>query len=118
VDEVYRLFFVRTLRMLQKQQDYPFRLCSLNIPGVCGYHLTALYVGIEKGKHYLCKSWPGLSSLPRRQLFEQQPYKALSASATKAAGISATFAVNYTKGLFKWLISCKYLGCFWRWCCD
>ncbi|KAL9370350.1 hypothetical protein Peur_041549 [Populus x canadensis] len=104
--------------MLQKQQDYLFRLCSLNIPGVCGYHLTALHVGIEKGKHYLCKSWPGLSSLPRRQLFKQQPYKALSASATKAAGISATFAVNYTKSLFKWLISCKYLGCFWRWCCD
>jgi hypothetical protein len=25
-----------------------------------------LYVGIEKGKHCLCKSWPALSSLPRR----------------------------------------------------
>jgi hypothetical protein len=67
MDGVYQLFFVRTLRMLQKQQDYLFHLCSslINIPEM-GVATTLLPMGIEKGKHYLCKSWPGLSSLLRR----------------------------------------------------
>ncbi|KAL7141278.1 hypothetical protein ABFS83_08G042800 [Erythranthe nasuta] len=28
--------------------------------GGCGKHLTTLYANIEKGKHCICKSWPGV----------------------------------------------------------
>jgi hypothetical protein len=71
--------------------------------------------GNDKGKHCKSNSSPGCVILTEETAAEQQPHRALPGSATKAAGISATFAVNYTKSLFKWLISCKYLCCFFRW---
>jgi hypothetical protein len=39
--------------------------------------------------------------LTKETAVEQQPYKALLALATKAAGISTKVVVNYTKSLFK-----------------
>lgn len=29
--------------------------------GGCGKHLTTLYASIDKGKHCMCKSWPGVA---------------------------------------------------------
>ncbi|CAK9185784.1 unnamed protein product, partial [Ilex paraguariensis] len=26
----------------------------------CGKHLTTLFAGIEKGKHCMCRPWPGV----------------------------------------------------------
>jgi hypothetical protein len=73
----------------------------------CGGWGNVLPAGKDKGKHCKSKSSPGcVIILNEETAAEQQPHRALSASATKAAGISATFAVNYTKSLFKWLISC------------
>ncbi|KAI3824120.1 hypothetical protein L1987_05569 [Smallanthus sonchifolius] len=28
--------------------------------GGCGEHLKPLYTGIEKGKHCMCRAWPGV----------------------------------------------------------
>ncbi|XP_011048129.1 PREDICTED: uncharacterized protein LOC105142276 [Populus euphratica] len=65
----------------------------------------------RKGKALPVQVMAGVVILTKETTVKQQPYKALSVSATKAAAISATFAVKYTKSLFKWLISSKYLGC-------
>uniref|UniRef100_A0A3N7F5W7 Uncharacterized protein n=2 Tax=Populus trichocarpa TaxID=3694 RepID=A0A3N7F5W7_POPTR len=60
--------------------------CNKYSWGGCGNHLTAVYAGIEKGKHCTCKPWPGVVILTEETAAEQQPYRALSAnSATKAA---------------------------------
>ncbi|KAJ6916124.1 hypothetical protein NC652_018725 [Populus alba x Populus x berolinensis] len=62
--------------------------CNKYSWGGCGNHLAAVYAGIEKGKHCMCKPWPGVVILAEETAAEQQPYRALSAnSATKAAGI-------------------------------
>ncbi|KAG6766883.1 hypothetical protein POTOM_028060 [Populus tomentosa] len=69
--------------------------CNKYSWGGCGNHLAAVYAGIEKGKHCMCKPWPGVVILAEETAAKQQPYRALSAnSATKAAGISATFAME------------------------
>ncbi|XP_006380739.1 uncharacterized protein LOC7473128 [Populus trichocarpa] len=63
--------------------------CNKYSWGGCGNHLTAVYAGIEKGKHCTCKPWPGVVILTEETAAEQQPYRALSAnSATKAAADS------------------------------
>ncbi|KAJ7009378.1 hypothetical protein NC653_000142 [Populus alba x Populus x berolinensis] len=46
----------------------------------------------RKGKALLVQVMAGVVILTKETAVEQQPYKALSASATKAAGIPATFA--------------------------
>ncbi|KAL8471980.1 hypothetical protein ACS0TY_029280 [Phlomoides rotata] len=34
----------------------------------CGKHLTTIYANIEKGKHCMCKSWPGVVIPPEHHL--------------------------------------------------
>jgi len=59
---------------------------------VCGHRI---------GKALPVQVMVGVVMLTKETAVEQQPYKALLASATKAAGISTKVAVNYTKSLFK-----------------
>jgi len=59
---------------------------------VCGHRI---------GKALLVQVMAGVVILTKEIAVEQQLYKALSTSATKAAGISTKVEVNYTKSLFK-----------------
>ncbi|KAK9284845.1 hypothetical protein L1049_024025 [Liquidambar formosana] len=34
--------------------------CGKHSWGGCGKHLAPLYANIEKGKHCMCRSWPGV----------------------------------------------------------
>ncbi|KAL4568652.1 hypothetical protein LXL04_024267 [Taraxacum kok-saghyz] len=35
--------------------------CGLTGWGGCGEHLRPLYAAIDKGKHCMCRSWPGVA---------------------------------------------------------
>ncbi|EEF40067.1 conserved hypothetical protein [Ricinus communis] len=48
----------------------------------CGKHLVTLYDNIEKGKHCMCKSWPGVV-IPA-ETDQRQPKGAISAPTTAA----------------------------------
>jgi hypothetical protein len=73
-----------------------------------------LVCGHRKGKALPVQVMVGVVILTKEIAVEQQLYKTLSASTTKVVGIPTTFVVNYIESLLKWLISCKYLGCFFR----
>ena len=71
----------------QISSDYSCGGCGNDLPG-----------GKDKGKHIKSKSSPGcVIILNEGTTAEQQPHRALSASATKVAGIPATFSVNLSK---------------------
>ncbi|CDP02433.1 unnamed protein product [Coffea canephora] len=40
--------------------------------GGCGRHLTTLYSSIEKGKHCMCRPWPGVA-IPSDSKAEKVP---------------------------------------------
>ncbi|KAF8410606.1 hypothetical protein HHK36_003138 [Tetracentron sinense] len=49
--------------------------------GGCGEHLPSIYANIEKGKHCMCRSWPGVV-IPSETATKQQPVSSASVSAT------------------------------------
>ncbi|KAJ8770610.1 hypothetical protein K2173_021257 [Erythroxylum novogranatense] len=50
--------------------------------GGCGKHLSAVYANIEKGKHCMCRSWPGVVMPVEPITTDQPPLEASSASTT------------------------------------
>ncbi|KAF2283649.1 hypothetical protein GH714_013250 [Hevea brasiliensis] len=64
------------------------RQCGKYSWGGCGKHLATLYNSIDKGKHCMCRPWPGVVIRTEEKATGQQPPKTLAASAsTTAAGV-------------------------------
>ncbi|KAF9682329.1 hypothetical protein SADUNF_Sadunf05G0097800 [Salix dunnii] len=53
--------------------------------GGCGNHLATLYASIDKGKHCMCKSWPGVVVPAAETATVQAPCGVLPTSATTTA---------------------------------
>ncbi|KAG6773982.1 hypothetical protein POTOM_021331 [Populus tomentosa] len=53
--------------------------------GGCGDHLATLYASMDKGKHCMCKSWPGVVVPTEETATEQTPSGGVSTSATTTA---------------------------------
>ncbi|KAJ6997291.1 hypothetical protein NC653_013765 [Populus alba x Populus x berolinensis] len=62
--------------------------CKEYSRGGCGEHLATLYASIDKGKHCMCKSWPGVVVPTEETATEQTPSGGVSTSATTTTGIS------------------------------
>ena len=54
----------------------------------CGKHLTSLYANIEKGKHCMCKDWPGVAIPPPD---DQDPPSSSSSSSSTTKGTPCIF---------------------------
>ncbi|KAG6775818.1 hypothetical protein POTOM_019317 [Populus tomentosa] len=59
--------------------------CKKYSRGGCGEHLATLYASIDKGKHCMCKSWPGVVVPTEETATEQTPSGGVSTSATTTA---------------------------------
>jgi len=81
--------------------------------GGCGKHLATLYASIDKGKHCLCKSWPGVVVPTEESATEQTPSGVVSTSATTTAGISRF--LHRLNSLLKWVLV-NILFFFFNWC--
>ncbi|KAI3957493.1 hypothetical protein MKX01_001852 [Papaver californicum] len=63
--------------------------CGKNSWMGCGKHVASIYANIEKGKHCMCKSWPGVVVLPMDEKStgtSNQTGGALSAATTVETG--------------------------------
>ncbi|KAG8641287.1 hypothetical protein MANES_13G132300v8 [Manihot esculenta] len=65
--------------------------CGKHSWGGCGKHLSAIYDGIDKGNHCMCRPWPGVTIPTEEKASGQQAPKTLAASSSTTSSAFLIF---------------------------